>query len=50
MVAANGVALAKLVTGCPTFDKWQIYSAIYLILIVIPIKLFGCIILMVLAI
>jgi hypothetical protein len=45
MVAANGVALAKPVTGRPSFNEWHINCAIYLVLIVIPIKLFGDIIL-----
>ena len=45
IVAANGVALAKPVTGRPSFDEWHINCAIHLVLIVISIKLFRDIIL-----
>jgi hypothetical protein len=49
IVATNGVALAKPVTGHPPFDEWHINCAIHLVLIVIPIKMFGDIIFVVLA-
>ena len=44
MVATNGVALVKPVTGHPQFDEWRINCAMDLVLIVIS-KLFGDIIL-----